>query len=88
MKALITGLVLEVNERDGKNGTVYSTLIVFEHAQKYPDLKKISLKPDQVTHVRPLIGKIADLEVNLSEYQGRTSLYFVSARLRAEKQAA
>lgn len=80
MIAKISGVVLEVHTKKGdKEGVEFNNLIVYEFNQHYPDLRRIGLKREQVAFARTLVGKMADIEVNVASFQGRTSLYFSSA---------
>ncbi|MBT1074453.1 hypothetical protein [Geobacter grbiciae] len=80
MIAKITGLCLEVHEKHGKkDGVVFHNLIVFEFGLDYPEVRRIGLKQEQVGYVKSLCGKMVEIEVNVSKFQERTSLYFVQA---------
>jgi len=89
MKATITGLVLEVHTKPGnKEGVSFNNLMVYEFGKTYPQLSRISLKPEQVNYCKTLVGKMADVEVDVSEYQGRTTLYFQQAVSQKNEKAA
>lgn len=89
MKATISGLVLEVHTKAGtKEGVQFNNLMVYEFGKVYPQLSRISLKPEQVNYCKTLVGKMVDVDVDVSEYQGRTSLYFQQAAVIDKKAAA
>lgn len=89
MIAKISGLVLEVHNKKGdKEGVEFNNLIVYEFNQPYPELRRIGLKREQVAFSKTLVGKMADIDVNVASFQGRTSLYFVQAIVNDKKAAA
>jgi hypothetical protein len=89
MIAKISGLVLEVHNKKGdKEGVEFNNLIVYEFNQPFPELRRIGLKREQVGFAKTFVGKMADIEVNVASFQGRTSLYFVSGTVNDKKAAA
>jgi len=89
MIAKISGLVLEVHNKQGdKEGVEFNNLLVFEFGQSFPELRRISLKREQVSFAKTLVGKMADIDVNVASFQGRTSLYFLQAFVTDKKTAA
>lgn len=74
------GACLEINSRPSKDDPkkVYHSLIMYEPGQRFPQVTKISLKPDQLETVRPAIGKNAGVVCEMFEYQGRASYLFRS----------
>jgi hypothetical protein len=72
------GACLEINSRPDKNDStkVYHSLIVFEPGQRFPQVTKINLHPNQLETVRPAIGKNAGVVCEMHEYQGRVSYSF------------
>lgn len=87
MQAIIRGLALEVHEKKGdKEGVVFNNLIVYEFGQRYPDIRRISLKQDQVLFAKSLCAKMVEVTVDVSSYQGRTSMYLQEA-VEAKKAA-
>lgn len=85
MLAKIKGLALEVHENPSKDGTkVYRSLIVYEFAQKYPEIRKISLRDDQIIMAQSLVAKMAEVDVGLVIYDGRpTSLFSTGIQRQA-----
>lgn len=75
-KAEISAIVLEVNEVPNKEGKTYPKLVMFETGQRYPQVLVVSLKPEQVSTVKPLVGKLVNVDVEISEYQGRVNYYY------------
>lgn len=74
MLATIRGLALEINTRAAKNDSTkrYSSLIMFEFGQSYPELKKLSLRDDQVAIVQSMCGQMVEVNVELFVYDTRT----------------
>lgn len=79
MKTIVSGLCLEVVERQDKKdpSKKYLTLIAYEFGKPYPELVKINVSPERVSQARSLVGGISDITCELFVFKDRTSLNYV-----------
>lgn len=90
MRTIVTGIVLEHHKKTDKNDSakVYHSLIVYEPGKNFPDLLRMNLKPEKVVEVSALVGKECDIEAEVTIFQQKANLSFVSGRPVSARRAA
>lgn len=90
MRTLVTGIVLELHKKTDKNDPtkVYNTLVVYEPGKPFPDLLRVNIRSDKVVEAAALVGKEADIEADVTIFQQKANLTFVTGRPVAARRAA
>lgn len=82
MKTVVQGLALELHQKADKNdkSKVYNTLILYEFGKSYPEIVRVSVNPIRLSEAQKLPGQMVEVECELSIFQNRTSIQFISAK--------
>lgn len=90
MRTVVQGLALELHSKTDKTDAkkVYNTLILYEFGKQYPELLRVSVNPQKLAEAQKLPGQVVEVECELSIFQNRTSIHFVSGKAQESRRAA